>query len=127
MKKYTCPNSPEHDGVEAVAAEQTAAQNTKIICAECGEFIDWATSQDLIQIITERTAALSEMEDLKIALKDKEDELGRAIYKGNKHRLEVESLKPQLAKHDAFMRELGTIMLELQSRKELDAEAEPEK
>ncbi len=50
MKTYTCPKNSQHDGVKAVSVARPAAQDSQIICAECGEFIDWASPKDLVQL-----------------------------------------------------------------------------
>ena len=66
MKTYTCPKNSQHEGVKVVSVTRPAAQDSQIICAECGEFIAWASPKDLVQLHTDLVHEINQSEPTRL-------------------------------------------------------------
>lgn len=73
--KYVCPKNPDHIGVTTEATKKSSPHNARVVCLECGEFIKWASQQDIIRINTEFDLGI----DLRTSLENFEKHAKKAI------------------------------------------------
>lgn len=117
MKQYTCPKNPEHDGIKAVSATRPAAQDSQIICAECGEFIDWASPKDLVRLHTDLVNEINQ---------SKQEDIGKerlVVEQNQVLRQELEQTRRDLVLKDAAIKVLMVANEELQAT--IDDERHP--